>query len=198
MLSPPDLGSLRWPRRTARLTLRPMTLDDVDAVLTFRGRADVARWLSHEAMTRDEVVDRVTDRVDRGRSGSARPLLGLVVAQRGIVVGDAMLRIDRCGSVTGTPAPEWEGTIGYTLHPDVQGQGLAGEVARALLTIAFADLGLRRVLADAYVENVASNRVLVGAGMRREGTQRSAWLGKDGTWLDLNLYAVLREEWREE
>ena len=134
MLSPPDLGSLRWPRRTARLTLRPMTLDDVDAVLTFRGRADVARWLSHEAMTRDEVVDRVTDRVDRGRSGSARPLLGLVVAQRGIVVGDAMLRIDRCRSVTRTPAPEWEGTLGYTLHPDVQGQGLAGEVARALLT----------------------------------------------------------------
>ena len=70
MASPPDLGSLRWPRTTARVTLRPMTLDDVDAVLGFRGRSDVTRWLSHEAMTRDEVVDRVADRVEGGRPGA--------------------------------------------------------------------------------------------------------------------------------
>ncbi len=73
-----------------------------------------------------------------------------------------MLRIDRCGSITRAAATEWEATIGYTLHPAAQGQGLAGEVARELLTLGFEDLGLRRVIADAYVDNVASCRVLDG------------------------------------
>ncbi len=175
-----------------------MTLDDVDAVLGFRGRSDVTRWLSHEAMTREEVVDRVADRVERGRPGAERPLLGLAVEYGGVVVGDAMLRLDRCGSISRAAATEWEGTIGYVLHPEVQGRGLAGEVARELLAIAFEDLGLRRVLADAYVENVASCRVLAGVGMRHEGTRRGAWLGKDDRWLDLNLYALLHDEWVDE
>jgi hypothetical protein len=31
--------------------------------------------------------------------------------------------------------------------------------------------------------------------MRHEATIRARSLGKDGTWLDDNLWAVLREEW---
>lgn len=65
----------------------------------------------------------------------------------------------------------------------------------SLLVIGFHDLGLRRITADAYADNIASNRVLRRIGMRHEATIRGKSLGKDGTWLDDNTWALLREEW---
>ena len=54
---------------------------------------------------------------------------------------------------------------------------------------------LARITADAYADNIASNRVLRRIGMRLEATIRAKSLGKDGTWLDDNTWALLREEW---
>jgi RimJ/RimL family protein N-acetyltransferase len=125
------------------------------------------------------------------------PLLGLAVEERdsGSVVGDTMLRLEPCPTTSRMASGLWQGTIGYAFHPDVHGRGYATEVGRELLAIAFGDLGLRRVDADAYAENAASNRVLARLGMRHEGTIRAHSLGKDGRWLDANLWGLLREEW---
>lgn len=62
--------------------------------------------------------------------------------------------------------------IGYTLHPDARRRGLATAAARALvaylLTPAEDDgYGLRRVTAITAPENIASQRVLEAAGLRR-------------------------------
>jgi RimJ/RimL family protein N-acetyltransferase len=193
----PDLTRLAWPRLTDRLRLRPLTLDDVDAVHAYRSLPDVVVHLSHDVLTRDEVAERIAQRMERGRPGADEPLLGLAVEEQrsGRVVGDVMLRLEPCHSIARTPTQEWEGTIGYALHPDVHGRGLAAEAAAELLAIGFRDLGLRRITADAYADNIASNRVLARIGMRHEATIRAKSLGKDGTWLDDNTWALLREEY---
>ncbi|GAB2766743.1 GNAT family protein [Terrabacter koreensis] len=193
----PDLSALTWPRRTDRLVLRPLTPDDVDAVLAYRGLPEVVVHLSHGVLDREQVTARIADRIARGLPGAGNPLLGLAVAdpRTGRVVGDVMLRLEPSHSI-GPVTDEWEGTIGYALHPDVHGRGLAAEAAAALLAIGFRDLGLRRITADAYADNVASNRVLHRIGMRLESTSVATSLGKDGTWLDDNTWALLREEWR--
>jgi RimJ/RimL family protein N-acetyltransferase len=193
----PDLSRLVWPRLTDRLLLRPLTLDDVDAVHAYRCLPEVVVHLSHDVLSHDQVRERIAQRIERGRLGAAEPLLGLAVEERrtGRVVGDVMLRLEPCHSIGRAPAQEWEGTIGYALHPDAQGRGLAAEAAAELLVIGFRDLGLRRITADAYADNIASNRVLRRIGMRHEATIRAKSLGKDGTWLDDNTWALLREEW---
>lgn len=53
--------------------------------------------------------------------------------------------------------------IGYALHPDVWGRGLAAEVARELCTVG-AELG-QTVRADAFADNPASHRVLGKVGL---------------------------------
>ncbi|GAA3715629.1 GNAT family protein [Terrabacter ginsenosidimutans] len=197
MAAAPDLSGLTWPRVTQRLALRPLTLDDVDAVLAFRSLPEVVVHLSHDILDREQVRDRIAQRIERGRPGATEPLLGLAVEELRTrrVVGDVMLRIEPCHSIARTPSSEWEGTVGYALHPEVQGRGLAAEAAAELLVIGFRDLGLRRITADAYADNIASNRVLRRIGMRLEATIRAKSLGKDGTWLDDNTWALLREEW---
>jgi RimJ/RimL family protein N-acetyltransferase len=196
-LSPPDLSRLVWPRRTERLVLRPLRLEDVDPIHAFRSLPEVVVHLSHDVLSPDEVRERVLTRMAGGRPDALEPTLGLAVEEQatGRVVGDVMLRLEPSHSISRTPSPAWEGTIGYALHPDVHGRGFATEAAAELLRIGFVDLGLRRITADAYAENVASNRVLRRIGMRHEATIRARSLGKDGTWLDDNLWAVLREEW---
>ncbi|WP_344255939.1 GNAT family protein [Terrabacter carboxydivorans] len=198
-MSAPNLAGLTWPRLTRRLALRPLTLDDVDAVLAYRSLPEVVVHLSHDVLDREQVHDRIAQRLARGRPGAREPLLGLAVEElrTGQVVGDVMLGIEPSHSIARSASGEWEGTIGYALHPDVHGQGLAAEAAAELLVIGFRDLGLRRVTADAYAyaDNVASNRVLRRIGMRLEATTIAKSLGKDGTWLDDNTWSLLREEW---
>jgi ribosomal-protein-alanine N-acetyltransferase len=53
-----------------------------------------------------------------------------------------------------------------------------------------------RIQAGTFTENAASQRVLEKAGFQREGRIRKgmfAW----GNQVDLYLYGILREEWKE-
>lgn len=55
--------------------------------------------------------------------------------------------------------------IGWRLHPDVWGQGLATEGAKACLDFAFGELGLDQVVSVAVKQNAPSIRVMEKIGM---------------------------------
>jgi RimJ/RimL family protein N-acetyltransferase len=54
------------------------------------------------------------------------------------------------------------------LHPDHASHGTATAAVRELLLRCFAELGLRRVAANRFADNVASWRLMERVGMRRE------------------------------
>jgi RimJ/RimL family protein N-acetyltransferase len=56
--------------------------------------------------------------------------------------------------------------LGYELHPDVWGSGLATEAASATIEVALGTLGLERVVAVVNAGNHRSIRVLEKAGLR--------------------------------
>ncbi len=62
--------------------------------------------------------------------------------------------------------PEVE--LAYALMPEFWGRGLATEISRAMLNIAFADLGLTDVVCFTLTTNVASQRVMQKLGFRFE------------------------------
>ena len=57
-------GLLRpgYPVRTERLLLRPLVPGDADAMLAYRGRPDVSRYVPFEPMSRDDILERITGR----------------------------------------------------------------------------------------------------------------------------------------
>jgi ribosomal-protein-alanine N-acetyltransferase len=104
-------------------------------------------------------------------------------------------RSDPSGSQASAINPDTQtGTFGYVLRKDYWGRGLATEAARAVLRLGFECLDLRRIIADCFVLNPASQRVLEKLGMRREGHFLQS-IRKAGAWHDVYLYALLREEW---
>lgn len=58
----------------------------------------------------------------------------------------------------------------------------------------FADLGLRRVAANCFADNVASWRLMEHVGLRRETHSVGDSLHRDKGWLDGFGYALLADE----
>ncbi|MGL4176424.1 MAG: GNAT family N-acetyltransferase [Dermatophilaceae bacterium] len=179
-----------WPRHTTDLVLRPPTSADVDDLLRWRNRPEVGHWLMRTTVDPQRFRSVWLTGADDPRDHSVVALLdGRVVASGSLEVVDAM------GQDGETRQVGAEGLLGYLVDLDYAGRGYATQVAGALLAVAFEDLGLHRVTAACFADNVASWRVMEKLGMRREqhGVQDS-WHAELG-WVDGYTYAILREEW---
>ncbi len=82
------------------------------------------------------------------------------------------------------------GEIGYWVTPEARGRGVATEATRLLAAHAFAE-GLHRLELRTHPENVASQRVAIGAGFTREGVARGAGRARDGSSYDKIHWARL-------
>jgi ribosomal-protein-alanine N-acetyltransferase len=85
--------------------------------------------------------------------------------------------------------------IGYWLGVDFWNKGYASEACRALVDFGFGTLGLERIQASYFTENIASRRVMEKAGMQYECTLRS-YVQKDDKSMDIAYCAILRQDWR--
>jgi ribosomal-protein-alanine N-acetyltransferase len=87
----------------------------------------------------------------------------------------------------------WE--MGYWVHKQHQRRGYGMQAAQSLLGVAFTELKAHRVFAKTFSNNVASLRILVKLGMRREGVLRDVGF-KDGVYYDEHWFGMLAHEWR--
>jgi len=172
---------------TARLRLRPYAVSDFASFHDLHSRPAVARYLPWE--TRDEAASRAA--LERHRSlvldkDGDGVTLAAFDKDTGRLVGDLVLFLRSVQHRTGE--------IGYVLHPDFQGRGLATEGAGHLLDLGFTALGLRRIVARLDARNTASAAVLARLGMRHEAhLVQNEWF--KGEWGDEDQFAILRSEW---
>jgi ribosomal-protein-alanine N-acetyltransferase len=87
--------------------------------------------------------------------------------------------------------------IFYSVHPRARRQGIARQAASLLINHLFNVTPIERIEARLVVGNEPSARVLEAAGMHREGTCRRLFF-LHGKYVDLDLYSIIREEWRDE
>jgi RimJ/RimL family protein N-acetyltransferase len=181
------IADLTWPKTTERLSLRPAELRDAAPTFAIRSRPDVAQWLTNFPKDPQAWEEGFGDRTDST----------LIVEKDGVVIGDLYLHVQDPWSqaevreqAAGTLAE-----IGYLLDPAYVGQGYATEACREELRICFEEIGVRRVIAQCFADNVPSWRLMERLGMRREQVTRQDSLHRNGEWLDGMMYALLKEEW---
>jgi RimJ/RimL family protein N-acetyltransferase len=184
----PGLLRPSYPVRTERLLLRPLVPGDADAMLAYRGRLDVSRYVPFEPMTRDDILSRIagqwsrTELTDEGQALT----LGVQVAETGELAGDVMLfwhSREHAG-----------GEVGYVLNPALGGHGYATEAASALLRLGFEELGLHRIVARIDEDNEPSARLARRLGMRQEARLIHNEFFK-GRWSNEVDFAMLADEW---
>lgn len=82
------------------------------------------------------------------------------------------------------------GEIGYWIGQEFWGKGISSAVVSDLIKIAFNELGLYRIYAEVFENNIASMRVLEKNGFINEAKLEKA-VTKDGVKLDLYIYSKL-------
>jgi RimJ/RimL family protein N-acetyltransferase len=172
--------------RTERLELRPVRDEDIDRILEYRNLPEVTRWLLR---TR---VDPAAFRAAWRQAAENPDDHSVAVTLDGVVIGTVSLAVVDGMGQPGMP-PRTEAEIGYIFDPAYGGHGYATEAVAAMVAYAFERLGVRRITAGCFADNLASVRILEKAGMRREqhgvGDSWHAELG----WVDGYTYALLAD-----
>lgn len=147
---------------TERLALRRFTADDADLLIELDSDAAVMRYLTGGHPTAPEIVrDRHLPNIIAGYE-RWRGDLGLFAAHErdgGAFIGWFCLRPEPQG-----PLDEVE--LGYRLRQAAWGKGYGTEGSRALLSKAFAGLGVRTVWAETMAVNHGSRNIMEKLGMR--------------------------------
>src|SRR5262249_31753424 len=126
--------------RTERLVLRPFRRGDEAAVLAYRRRAEVCRYIPADPLTEATAPAFIADRATPTRIEADGDRLVFAVDLDGLVIGDVLVR-------TG-PAADRQAEVGWVFNPDFHGQGYATEAARELVRLSFDELGMHRVWAQ--------------------------------------------------
>jgi RimJ/RimL family protein N-acetyltransferase len=167
------------------VVLRELTLDDVDDVLAIVGDDNVTTWLSFDSRSRDQTIAMIESTIERARQEPRTEFyLGVTKHDDDRVIGFARI------GLAGVQA----GKLGYAITAKEWGRGYATDAARALVSYAFKELGLRRVTAAIGPDNTASIAVVQKLGFTREGVLRDH-VFTNGAWRDSVLFSVLAHEW---
>ena len=189
-MSGPCPRSLRpsYPVRSERLLLRPLAVGDADALLAYRGREDVSRYVPFAPMSRDDIIERIagpwarSELTDEGQALT----LGAQVSETGELAGDVVLfwhSREHAG-----------GELGYVFNPRLAGRGYATEAATVMLRLGFEGLGLHRIVARIDERNEPSARLARRLGMRQEARLVDNEFFK-GEWTTELDFAMLADEW---
>jgi RimJ/RimL family protein N-acetyltransferase len=83
--------------------------------------------------------------------------------------------------------------IGYWIGEPFWGKGITTKALKIFSDFAFRNFGLNRIYAHVFEGNVASEKVLLKAGYKKEATLQKA-VFKEEKFLDQYIYAILKEE----
>jgi [ribosomal protein S5]-alanine N-acetyltransferase len=164
---------------TSRLLLRPMRVDDTDALLHIFADPLVMAAFGSGPFDWQQMARWV----ERNLEHQARYGYGLY----SVMLKAKQLLVGNCGLTRMTIAARGEVELGYDFRSDYWNQGLATEAAAAVRNYAFQVLGLPRLVSLIRHGNFASRRVAEKVGLRF-----TADITHDGTayW----LYACFRDD----
>lgn len=181
------------PLQTPRLLLRPWREDDIADVFAICQDPEVQRWTTVPSPYQMKDAEWfVREHTPKGFRSGDEATFGIFVKGTGQVAGAVGL-----GGITtyvanrGVPTAE----IGYWGNPDTRGQGYVTEAVREVVRWAFEELGLGRVVWQAFHGNTPSRRVIEKVGFTIVGRQRASHLQR-GVPRDMWLADILPGELR--
>ncbi|RJS92366.1 GNAT family N-acetyltransferase [Salinisphaera sp. Q1T1-3] len=147
--------------RTARLHLRAPCAEDAPGVLAYVGDARAMRYMVWPMAETIEDVYNLLDDMAWGWHDGDDFAYAITATHEQALVGMISCQFSDDGA-----------ELGFILHPDHWGRGLAREAGAAVMAAACEIDDLYRIWACCDVDNTASMRVLEHLGMQREGVLR--------------------------
>jgi ribosomal-protein-alanine N-acetyltransferase len=174
-MSPPMIES-------ARLRMRPLSVDDAAALHLVYADEETMRYWSHPALGSLE-----ESRAELTKKTTSPDWRAWAITLKGddTAIGQLAAHEKRQGKVV---------EIGYSLTRTHRRHGYAREAVSRLLDLLFREEGHRRVFADTDPDNVGSNGLLESLGFVKEAQLRGEWETHLGV-RDSFIWGLLAEEW---
>jgi ribosomal-protein-alanine N-acetyltransferase len=172
--------------QTDRLLLREVTHQDAPVLFDLRSMDAVMQYLDRpKPKDIREIMDLIDQiKKDFEQSNGISWIITTRDADKAIgTIG--FWRLDK---------PNHRAEIGYMLHPDEWGKGLASEAMHAVLPYAFETLHFHSIEANVNPLNEASKNLLLKLGFVQEANFRENYYF-DGRFLDSAIFCLLGQEY---
>ncbi len=172
--------------KTDRLILKPLSLQDKEVFLAYRGNPEVFQFQSWDPPNLQEVENFICQNLTVVPNTPDTWLQLGIYLHNDLLIGDIGLHFLEDND---------QMEIGYTLAPEHQGQGYAFEAVKVVLDHLCLDLGKHRITASVDPDNQRSINLLKKLGFRQEAYFKKSLFIR-GEWCDDVIYAMLDEEWK--
>nr|WP_263313949.1 GNAT family protein [Mammaliicoccus sp. Marseille-Q6498] len=162
--------------------LRDLKRSDIEDINAFASLPEVTKYMTWEPQTYEQTEAFVDMLLNRDENWMYNVI---VDADEDKVIGAVQLVSDTEND---------SGELGYVLHPDYWGNGIAIDVTRTIVKYGFKVLKLNRIWATTDIRNTASEIVLQNLGMKHEGILRQNIKIKD-EYRNTLVYGILKEEY---
>jgi RimJ/RimL family protein N-acetyltransferase len=149
---------------TPRLLLREFTPEDLPAFRTYRADPRYGEFYGPREGSEQRSIE-LFALIRRWAREQPRRNYQLAIVRSGDLIG--------CGGVRTLGLPRGRAELGLELGPRWWGLGYATEAARALLCLAFVDLGAEEVRATTAPANARAGRLILRLGFERVATHRA-------------------------
>ena len=173
---------------TERLHLRPVTLEDAPAMFEYASDETVTRY----TFATNQSLEETRNNIALFYLASPLGRWGIELKENGKFIGTIdLLDLDLCLK---------KGSIGYVLNKDYWKQGLATEATKAVISLAFEQLGMNKIIAVHDKDNPASGRVMAKSGMQFSHEESYAMLDlhEEGRMVTRVHYVLTKEEYMTE
>jgi [ribosomal protein S5]-alanine N-acetyltransferase len=167
---------------TNRLHLREITIDDAPAIYSYFSNEEVTKLYGMEPFTTIEQAEQLVRHFATSLEQNRGMRWAIELKEQPGLIGTIGFNL--------LSTPNKRAEVGYELHPDFWGKGLVGEALEAVVKFGFEELQLNRIGATVFIENKASQQVLIKQGFEREGLLRQ-YIVQSGNAHDVYIYAKI-------
>ncbi|MCK5388511.1 MAG: GNAT family N-acetyltransferase [Candidatus Izimaplasma sp.] len=170
---------------TTRLTLRPLSLIDIDDVFEYAQSPLVgpnAGWRPHTSKLESEAFIKYSiKKREFGQPG----IYAIVLRKNNKMIGTIEIHSYN----------QYKAEIGFVLNPDYWAQGIVVEAAKAVIVYGFEILRLKRLQYGYFLFNVRSKRVCEKLEFTKEGILRNKFQNYNGEIIDEVVASITHEDY---
>lgn len=175
--------------RTKRLVLREFTKADIPAVDAYHSHPEYRRFLPWEESSYAQAEEFVIRCIAMAGAEKRLGYQFAITLEDGTLIGSSGLKLNA--------AHPYEAHFACELDPTHWGKGYGSETCHGMIEFGLTTLGLHRVYSQVIAENRAAVRMLIAAGMQREGLFRENRFF-NGHWWDTLSYGIIARDWKKD
>ncbi|MEH7403868.1 GNAT family N-acetyltransferase [Gottfriedia acidiceleris] len=170
---------------TERIVLRELVVDDALVILNCFSNDEVLRYYGQRPLKSIEQVKQIIISFSKSFEEKSGIKWGIELKETGTIIGTIGFQ-------------DWShehkrANISYALFPDNWGRGYASEAIEKVISWGFQELGLERIGAIVFIENEASNNLLIKTGFQKEGILKH-YMYQNGVAHDTNVFSLLKKK----